>query len=330
MNIWKGIVGATLACSAIVIGCSVAPEDEVSSMGQQLPLDPNDPPPKCIAQCGGKACGADDGCGHTCNSGKCPAGQACGAGGKAGVCACKPQCDGVECGGGDGCGGQCNAGVCPEGQGCSIESPGVCAPIPDGQGVECFVFDDGYDWMEGPSDAIMFNADGKACIPDGTTAGRCRKWWGRCRTTDSSHTPVTFGVSHDAYRNFGTWSGPSDAIYSLHSQSLWGISSADCIPDKTTTGDCRSEFGNGKLPDRRSVRCRMFDDGYTNQTSYMPELTDTGYSRVGRPGTTFSRKWLANAQSARAATASATPTRTPPPASPTATAATGNATKART
>ena len=53
-------------------------------------------------------------------------------------------------------------------------------PPPQPDSVECFVFDDGYTNMEGPSDAIFIsgrstnNEKGKACIP-GATVGHCHK-----------------------------------------------------------------------------------------------------------------------------------------------------------
>jgi len=86
----------------------------------------------CEAECDGKMCGDDDGCGdpctgpcpdtdETCSGGVCvcdgvlcasdccPAGQGC----LGGVCAdCTPSCDGKGCGDSDGCGGTC-AGSCP-------------------------------------------------------------------------------------------------------------------------------------------------------------------------------------------------------------------------
>ena len=74
MRFVKSILGGTLACAAIAIGCSVSTGEDVSSMGQQLPLDPNDPPPKCMPVCQGKSCGADDGCGQPCTKGTCPSG----------------------------------------------------------------------------------------------------------------------------------------------------------------------------------------------------------------------------------------------------------------
>jgi hypothetical protein len=56
----------------------------------------------------------------------------------------------------------------------------------DGRKVTCSLFDDGYTNLAGPTDAIYSlgilnqqNLD--ACLPDGTTTGLCRKWFGRCQ-----------------------------------------------------------------------------------------------------------------------------------------------------
>lgn len=46
--------------------------------------------------------------------------------------------------------------------------------------VECFVFDDGYASIFGPTDAVYFNGT-TLCAPGGAT-GTCRKWFGRCVT----------------------------------------------------------------------------------------------------------------------------------------------------
>ena len=52
--------------------------------------------------------------------------------------------------------------------------------------VSCYVFNDGYTNMKGPSDAIYISGRpydrGAACIPDGTANGKCAKWFGRCFT----------------------------------------------------------------------------------------------------------------------------------------------------
>lgn len=51
----------------------------------------------------------------------------------------------------------------------------------DGHAVECFLFDDGYENMVGPTRAIYFRGPNQFCMPDGTDFGTCRKWFGRCQ-----------------------------------------------------------------------------------------------------------------------------------------------------
>lgn len=313
MRILRNMIALSLAGSAamaLTTACTSttenAPDDLVESQSQALPKDPGgggDPVPKCIPKCAGKACGASDGCGKTCTSGVCPSGTVCGGGGTPNVCACRPNCAGQACGAGDGCGGTCSAGACPTGSSCGIGgTPNQCATIPVGQAVECFVFNDGYTSMAGPSGAIYFSPSGQACVPDGTGTGTCRKWFGRCQTSDASHTPVTFQVSDVPWFSNGLrWSGPSDAIYSTHYRPdiFSPERSAICIPDGTASGDCREYFGNGAMADGRPVRCRLFDDGGARMTALTNRMTDVPTSQVwgeGLGGTAGQRKWFGQCQ----------------------------------
>lgn len=50
----------------------------------------------------------------------------------------------------------------------------------DGQKAQCYLFDDGYTNMVGPTNAIYYRAPGSVCMPDGSAMGTCRKWFGRC------------------------------------------------------------------------------------------------------------------------------------------------------
>lgn len=282
---------APFALGASQLGCNgqnqAAAPDALATVEGELgnpgipEKDPPDEPP-CRRTCVGKECGDDDGCGGTCLRGWCPGGQTCGGGGRPGVCACRPQCDGKACGEPDGCGGACNAGACPAGQGCSIFAPGQCSTIPIGQGVECFVFGDGYSSMAGPSGAIYFTSDGRACIPDGSPQGTCRKWWGRCRTTDASHTPVTFrGAQLSPLVDTVFWSNPSDAIFNRHHE-FWFFSkwAESCLPNGTPDGECYDFFGGGQTPDGRAVRCRLFDDGGSSMTAPTNLMFDTAEQTV--------------------------------------------------
>jgi hypothetical protein len=45
--------------------------------------------------------------------------------------------------------------------------------------VRCAVFDSGYTNMTGLADAVYWNGT-QLCIPDGTSTGSCRQWFGRC------------------------------------------------------------------------------------------------------------------------------------------------------
>jgi hypothetical protein len=51
----------------------------------------------------------------------------------------------------------------------------------DGRDVECFLFDDGYTNMVGPTSSMFFSAPGKICMPNGESSGTCRRWFGRCQ-----------------------------------------------------------------------------------------------------------------------------------------------------
>ena len=99
--------GTVVACTGDTVcqaGLCVAPCDGGSCCG-----------------CAGKACGADDGCGHKCQTGSCTkAAETC----QAGSCVCKPSCPAKRCGGDDGCGGACDSGPCPGGVACMT---GVCS-----------------------------------------------------------------------------------------------------------------------------------------------------------------------------------------------------------
>lgn len=76
--------------------------------------------------------------------------------------------------------------------------------------VSFHVFDDGYQNLAGPADAVLVAADGRVCIPGGAE-GQCRAWFGRGETdvvAGHSHA-VECAVFDDGYTN---QSGPSDAI----------------------------------------------------------------------------------------------------------------------
>ena len=213
----------------------------------------------CTPGCAGVACGGSDGCGGTCSKGSCPAGTTCGGGGVANQCGCTPNCSGQACGAPDGCGGQCSDGTCPNGSLCGAGgAANQCGREPVGRGVECFLFDDGYADMVGPTDAIYVtypyanSPNQVVCMPGDWL---CRKWFGRCRTTDAKHEPVFFRAFDDGAANP---TAQSDAIF-FNSQSQ------ACVPGGST-GDCRKWFGLAALSNGEEVQCHRFMDGYTSVT----------------------------------------------------------------
>jgi hypothetical protein len=163
------------------------------------------------------------------------------------------------------------------------------------EAVSCFVFDDGYTNLAGPSDAIYIagSQGAKACIPDGTTNGTCRKWFGRCRT-NTTLQPVIFYVFDD--QRGSTQRGPSDAIY------FPSGGKQACIPDATSTGTCRRWVGEGfSGVDGNAVVGTVFDDGYTNQSTpsdaiYIPQPQNSpGVGKACIPDSTSTgtcRKWF--------------------------------------
>lgn len=50
-----------------------------------------------------------------------------------------------------------------------------------GRAAQCYLFDNGYTNVVGPTDAIYAAAPNRVCMPDGTATGTCRRWFGRCQ-----------------------------------------------------------------------------------------------------------------------------------------------------
>jgi hypothetical protein len=159
--------------------------------------------------------------------------------------------------------------------------------------VMCYVFDDAYTNMEGPSDAIFIsgrntnNEAGKACIPGGSF-GHCHKWFGKCFTVNDSRQ-VFFNVFEDGNTNVA---GPTDAIF---------ISKNDgkaCVPDSTTNGTCRKWFGGAVSNDGRTVGCAVFDDSYANITAlsdaiFIPGVKSAaGQACIPNSGNGDCRRWF--------------------------------------
>lgn len=113
---------------------------------------------------------------------------------------------------------------------------GRCHTVNTNVAINFQVFDDGYANITGASDAVYIpKAGNQACIPDGTSTGTCRRWFGRGTSNDGRH--VSCIAFDDGYANP---TNPSDAIYIPH--PIPGPGSA-CVPDPTATGVCRRWFG---------------------------------------------------------------------------------------
>ena len=169
----------------------------------------------------------------------------------------------------------------------ACQGPPPPDPPPHANPVACKVFDDGYNNSAGPSEAIFFSGDSRACIPD-TGLGTCRKWFGQCASTLDG-TPVYFEVFNDGVT---ARTVPTDAIYNRMSES-------ECVPDNTSTGTCRKWFGIGRTADDRAVECYLFDDGLTNWVGPTTAIYYRGPNQVCMPdGTDFGtcRKWFGNCQ----------------------------------
>lgn len=151
--------------------------------------------------------------------------------------------------------------------------------------VQCRVFNDGNASQSALSDAIYVRANSSICIPDGTATGRCRKWFGLCRTMDAASQPVRFKVFNDGDTN---QTALSDAVYP-------NAPSVSCIPDGTARGNCRRWFGLPQTADGRQVSCRLFGDGYTNMTGPTRAIYYRSSGRVCMPDGTATgtcRKWF--------------------------------------
>jgi hypothetical protein len=151
--------------------------------------------------------------------------------------------------------------------------------------VSCQVFNDGNTSQSGLSDAIYVRNNSTICTPDGTPTGRCRKWFGLCRTSEPTPQPVRFRVFNDANTN---QTAPSDAVYP-------NAPNVSCIPDGTARGNCRRWFGLPVTADGRPTVCRLFNDGYTNITGPTTAIYYRAPGSVCMPDGTATgtcRKWF--------------------------------------
>lgn len=166
--------------------------------------------------------------------------------------------------------------------------PRPTEPPPHGKPVACSVFDDGATNLSPASEAIYFAGNQKACIPDGTGTGNCRKWFGRCKSVNDN-VDVTMRVFNDGGTNA---SGLSDAIFNGGPQS-------ECVPNGTGTGNCRKWFGLGETTDRKAVECYLFNDGLSDWVGPTNAIFVNGSNQVCMPdgtGPGTCRKWFGNCQ----------------------------------
>ena len=185
-----------------------------------------------------------------------------------------------------------NSGFVTAPPGCTITplaepwtNPG---PPPNTKPIACNVFDDGYSNLSPPSEAIYFAGNGAACTPDGTSRGLCRRWFGRC-VSSTDNVAVNFRTFNDGDRNATTL---SDAVYNR-------APNVSCIPDGTSTGQCRRWFGMPSTADGRAVECYLFDDGLNNWIGPTEAIYYRQPGQVCMPDGTATgacRKWFGNCQ----------------------------------
>ncbi len=206
------------------------------------------------------------------------------------IAACNPDTfQGGQCKTVEGCAGTLEClgdGHGPYHPVCVPNGSSACPPKPP-QPVTCSVFNDGYSSKSSPSDAVYFSAPGKACIPDGSAQGACRKWFGQCASVTGQ--AVTFEVFNDGDSER---TKPFDAIYNRSQAS-------ECVPDGTPTGTCRKWLGLPKTSDGRQVDCYLFDDGYSNRVGPTRAIYYRSPGQVCMPDGTPTgtcRKWFGKCQ----------------------------------
>lgn len=110
---------------------------------------------------------------------------------------------------------------------------GRCVSTTDNVAVNFRTFGDGNSNATTLSDAVSNRAPNVSCIPDGTSTGKCRRWFGIPATADGR--AVECYLFDDGLSNLV---GPTDAIY-------YRAPGKVCMPaDGSPTGLCRKWFGN--------------------------------------------------------------------------------------
>lgn len=92
-------------------------------------------------------------------------------------------------------------------------------------------FEDGHRSVTSRADAVYVRGARSACVPDGTSSGACRKWFGEPRARDGR--AVSCKLFDDGYTRM---TGPTAALYVAGPGSV-------CMPDGTARGTCRKWFG---------------------------------------------------------------------------------------
>jgi hypothetical protein len=113
---------------------------------------------------------------------------------------------------------------------------GRCSTVTTNAPLVFNAFNDGYTSLVGTTDAVFINGQQQACIPDGTAAGTCRKWFGRGQTNDGRSVVCTVFDDGNTNRSIG-----SDAVFINPSRQ-------SCIPDGTSQGRCSRWWGLCSTP----------------------------------------------------------------------------------
>ncbi|MDO3383833.1 hypothetical protein [Gilvimarinus algae] len=159
------------------------------------------------------------------------------------------------------------------------------ATVGAAQTVQCKVFNDGYSNITAASDAIYLNSGSAACVPDGTGKGNCRKWFGRCTT--SAGEAVNLKVFNAGGANA---TAASDAVYAPQPNQA-------CVPDGSSRGNCRSQFGMAHASSGAAVSCRLFNDGYTDITGPAESFVFASNGRICMANNaSVCRKWFGRCQ----------------------------------
>ena len=163
----------------------------------------------------------------------------------------------------------------------------TCTTRPAGAAVTCRVFNDGYASATGLSDALYFRANNSICVPDTTTKGTCRKWFGRCQTPTGER--VNFTVFDDGPTRR---TAPSDAVTIRRPATA-------CTPGGTGTANCRKWVGLPATASGKPAKCYLFDDGYARVVGPTDAIYAKGPNQMcmpdGSPAGTC-RRWFGRCQ----------------------------------